>query len=58
MYRKSWKRAQNIVGSFWKRWQREYLPELQRRQKWMKDTSNYRIGDLVLVIDEQLPRGQ
>ena len=24
----------------------------------MKDTSNYRIGDLVLVIDEQLPRGQ
>ena len=58
VYRKSWKRAQNIIGSFWKRSQREYLPELQRRQKWRKDTMNYRVGDLVLVIYEQLPREQ
>ena len=58
--RKSWKRVQNIVASFWKRWTREYLPELQRRQKWREDMPNYKKCDLnlVLVVDEQVRRGQ
>ena len=29
MCRKRWKCVQNISSSFWKRWIREYLPQLQ-----------------------------
>ena len=56
-YRRHWKHAQNIVKVFWKRWLREYLPELQKRQKWLGIKSNLKVGDLVLVMDENAPRG-
>ena len=56
-YRRHWKHAQNIVKVFWKRWLREYLPELQKRQKWLGIQSNLKVGDLVLVMDENAPRG-
>ena len=36
---------------------KEYLPELQRRQKWVKDEPNLTVGDLVLLLDENSPRG-
>ena len=35
---------------------REYLPELERRSKWLAVTRNLRIGDLVLVLGENTPR--
>ena len=36
---------------------REYLPELQKRQKWHDEIRNLKIGDLVLILDENLSRG-
>ena len=36
---------------------REYLPELQRRSKWVKPTRNVKVGELVLVGQTGLPRG-
>ncbi|KFD65640.1 hypothetical protein M514_22235 [Trichuris suis] len=56
--RRHWKTAQLIVNRFWKRWLREYLPTLQRRDKWWNDTANLRVGDFVLVIEPTVKRGE
>lgn len=37
---------------------REYLPALQQRHKWIHKTGNLAIGDLVLVVDDNSPRGR
>ena len=43
---------------FWKRWLREYLPTLQERSKWLKRHRCLTVGDLVLVVDENVHRGK
>lgn len=49
--RSSWKMAQHIVGEFWKRWVKEYLPVITRRNKWFKETKDLAEGDLVLIVN-------
>uniref|UniRef100_A0A2S2N7B6 Integrase catalytic domain-containing protein n=1 Tax=Schizaphis graminum TaxID=13262 RepID=A0A2S2N7B6_SCHGA len=40
---------------FWKRWSQEYLPQIQKRNKWLKPQRNLVVGDLVIVKEENLP---
>ena len=47
---------QQLAERFWKRWVAEYLPSLQRRQRWVERKVNIKEGDLVLVVDSQAPR--
>lgn len=54
--KRKWKQVQYLADVFWRRWVREYLPTLQRRQKWQKPTRNFAVNDIVLVIDDKLPR--
>ena len=54
--RRRWRQIQYLAEIFWKRWTREYLPMLQMRQKWMQPTRNLKVGDIVLVVDNQAPR--
>ena len=56
-YRKRWKQSQYLANVFWKRWIKEYLPILQERQKWLRPRRNLQVGDLVLVVQENIPRG-
>ena len=56
--RKQWRRAQFLADCFWKRWIWEYIPTLQQRQKWIRKKDNLKIGDVVLVVDNNSPRGQ
>ena len=53
-----WRKIQCLAERFWIRWRREYLPLLQKRQKWNIRQKNLGPGDIVLMIDEALPRGQ
>ncbi|CAB3992107.1 Hypothetical predicted protein [Paramuricea clavata] len=57
--RKSWRQSQIMSDHFWKRWLHEYLPTLQQRQKWATPQRNLAeaVGDLVLLVDENLQRG-
>ena len=32
--RKRWRRIQELISHFWKRWMKEWLPLLNTRQKW------------------------
>ena len=54
--KRRWKQIQFLADEFWTRWQREYLPLLMSRQKWAHGRRNLSVGDLVLVVDQILPR--
>nr|XP_054761439.1 uncharacterized protein LOC129267841 [Lytechinus pictus] len=54
--RRRWKQVQYLSDIFWRRWMREYLPQLQQRQKWVEPQRSLQVGDLVLVVDQTLPR--
>ena len=45
-----------LADMFGKRWTNEYLPTLQRRGKWLQEKRNVQPGDVVLVVDDNLPR--
>ncbi|XP_061191724.1 uncharacterized protein LOC133199952 [Saccostrea echinata] len=54
--RRRWKQIQYMANLFWKRWTREYLPLLQERHKWFEEKRNFKVGDVVLVVDSNAPR--
>ena len=41
LYRKKWRAVQHLADQFWRRWLREYVPELQRRCKWLDKNRNF-----------------
>ena len=55
--RKRWRQIQYLADIFWHRWVREYLPNLQQRQRWSKPVRNIVAGDVVVIADD-LPRNQ
>jgi hypothetical protein len=57
LYRRRWRVVQQLADTFWRRWLREYLPELQKRSKWQNLVRNVKVNDVVLVLDESTPRG-
>lgn len=53
-----WQRVQQMVQLFWKRWQSDYLNQLQMRTKWTDEREAPKIGDSVLIREENLPPAQ
>ncbi|VDI68568.1 Hypothetical predicted protein [Mytilus galloprovincialis] len=56
--RRWWKQVQYLANVFWRRWIREYLPTLQMRPKWQRPNTDIRKGDIVLVAEVNVQRGQ
>lgn len=54
--RRRWRHSQILADQFWKCFLKFYLPGLQNRQKWQKDSVDIQLGTTVLIIDPQLPR--
>ena len=54
---KRWRRVQELISHFWKRWMREWLPMINIRSKWWQTKRDLKIGDVVLVISADQPRG-
>ncbi|XP_053691545.1 uncharacterized protein LOC128740061 [Sabethes cyaneus] len=50
-----WQHIQKMRSDFWKRWSVDYLSQLQQRQKWNKQHTNVRVGDLVLMKEDNIP---
>ena len=50
--RKRWRRVQHFANEFWTRWKKEYLLNLQQRQKWNKPRRNACVGDIVFIKDD------
>lgn len=56
--KKQWKQAAYLAEIFWRRWRREYLPFLQQRPgPNTRSKANVKRGDVVLLVDESVPRG-
>lgn len=55
-FRKQWRIANALKNHFWKRWIREYLPTLVKRTKDFDKTDPIKVGDLVIVCDDDVPR--
>ena len=47
--RSRWRRSQHLSNEFWSRWRKEFIQTLQERQKLIKMSRNFCIGDIVLL---------
>ena len=56
--RRRWAQAQYLANQFWRRFTREYLPNICYRQKWQRESRNLTNNDVVLLIDDSLPRSK
>jgi len=54
--RKRWRRIQYLAEQFWSRWKKEYILNLSERQKWNTTRRNIQVGDVVMLMDTELPR--
>ena len=55
---KHWRRVQYLANLFWTRWRSEYLDLQHRRTKWCTASPNIAVNDVVILVDEVLPRNQ
>ena len=56
--RKRWRAVQHLSNQFWDRWRKEYLVNLQERQKWTQAERNFIVDDIVLVKDPDAVRSK
>ncbi|GFY34970.1 integrase catalytic domain-containing protein [Trichonephila clavipes] len=54
----NWQKITKIIQLIWKRWSVDYLNSLQQRNKWHFEKNNAKIGDMVIIKDDNLPSCQ
>ena len=52
----AWRIGVQHVNSFWLAWRKNYVSSLQQRQKWRSTKDDLKLGQLVLVVDDQQHR--
>ena len=58
-HRRVFRQSQLPVSWIWKRWLQEYVPQLQRRNKWFSDSKcNICVSSFVWIVDNGSPKGQ
>lgn len=50
-----WKLLKKIQQDYWKRWRTEYLCGLQQRNKWSVSKKDTKVGDMVLLKEDNVP---
>ncbi|HBK83128.1 MAG TPA: hypothetical protein DDZ41_05950, partial [Flavobacterium sp.] len=50
-----WDIVKKLKNHFWRRFQSDYISQLNPRGKWKQKQENFKINDLVLIRDENLP---
>ena len=56
--REQWELSQFYAHFFWTRWIREYLPTLHSGKKWHKRGDPLKVGDIVLIMDNEVKRNE
>ncbi|GFV15826.1 integrase catalytic domain-containing protein [Trichonephila clavipes] len=54
----NWQKIKKIIQLIWKRWSVDYLNSLQQRNKWHFEKKNAKIGDMVIIKEDNLPSCQ
>lgn len=52
---KFWQHCSHVQQNFWRRWSVDYLNQLQNRPKWTSHRPDPKIGDMVLVKEDETP---
>lgn len=50
-----YEQLERLKQLFWKRWSVEYISQLHQRVKWKSTKCNLKVGDMVLIQDNDLP---
>ncbi|XP_045446867.1 uncharacterized protein LOC123655073 [Melitaea cinxia] len=50
-----WQYTQRMSQEFWRKWSREYLNQFFHRYRWSAQTTQPKIGDIVLIKEDGLP---
>lgn len=50
-----WQHLQQLHQHLWKRWSSECLDKLQQRSKWMTKKRNLKVGNLVILKEDNIP---
>ena len=58
IYRRNWKKVCMLKDQFWNKWSKEYLAEQQQRKVWDKQREDFKVNDIVLLADSNIPRSQ
>ena len=56
--RKRWRMVQAVSNMIWRRWLREYLPNLAVRHKWNQERPSLQENDLVIIKSDDSPRSR
>ena len=56
--RRRWAQIQYLSNQFWRRWLKEFLPNLNNRQKWFQASKNFEVGDIVLLAEDLQQRSK
>ncbi len=54
--RRRWRHSQVLADCFWAAFIHQYLPDMQGRHKWTNEGREITVGQVILVVDPQLPR--
>ena len=57
MLRKQWRMVQHLADRFWETWRLDYLSSLQARRKWCQQQPNLEVGDIVVLREDDVCRG-
>jgi hypothetical protein len=52
---KNWQKVPKFVQILRRKWRHNYLNELQQRSKWRWEKNNIKVGELVLLVEDNLP---
>jgi hypothetical protein len=55
-YCAQWKHVVHLAQEFWKKWREQYLLGLQIECKWTSTEKDLKVGDVVLMRDDQVHR--
>lgn len=50
--RNNWHKTQHLSNAFWRRWTKEYMPTLCRRTKWLQQSKDLLVDDIVIIVGE------
>ena len=53
-----WRYLQHLNRATWRRWLKELVPRLNVTSKWQKQQKNVNVGDIMLVMEDNTPRGR
>nr|CAI5844533.1 unnamed protein product [Callosobruchus analis] len=52
---KLYAKLQRMIQTFWERWRKDYISELQIRTKWKSKSPSIKEGDMVVIKEDHLP---